>query len=110
MDSLSSAFSSTTVKETEQSRPDSFSVVQWKWPLTHSERITELEDYIRDDTHQIHTANVHAAINYHKTFPPNDICSTAEVKFQKGLLVEKLDLSGPAWFEVSNIYLSLLFL
>ncbi|KAJ9213311.1 hypothetical protein DTO166G4_5118 [Paecilomyces variotii] len=44
-----------------------------KWPLTHAERITELDELSRyyDKTH--HKDNIRAAKEYHARFPPTDL-------------------------------------
>ena len=82
----------------------------WKWPLTHQERICELEAYIQDNENtpfKIRIENVKAAIEYHKTFPKDEYCSVAFTYFQSGEIRQKKDLTvaeEPHWREVSNIF------
>jgi hypothetical protein len=54
------------------------------------------------DPCKIHTDNINAAIQYHKSLPKHELCSPIKVYFQNAKLVEKIDASGPIWSEVST--------
>jgi hypothetical protein len=78
-------------------------VPQWTWPLTHQKRIAELEDYMKKNPCKIHHDDINAAIQYHQSFPQNELCSPKLVHFQYSQIVEigKLDGWAPVWTEVS---------
>ena len=57
----------------------------WKWPLTHNERIAELEEILRDDHHEPSWENIRAAIEFHRKFDGEAICDAhPQVRFQNG--------------------------
>lgn len=76
----------------------------WKWPLTHKERIEELEDILKDDRLDICYPNVKAAIRYHQGFDENAECDHTLVYFQDGRQLEShefLNRKGQSsWVEV----------
>ncbi|KAK2797709.1 hypothetical protein FQN51_008288 [Onygenales sp. PD_10] len=78
---------------------------RFKWPLTHAERIAELEEILANDDiptlYYKDSKNIKAAIEYHKGFKDqNELCEPSLLKFSDG----KIDLenfSDPhAWYEV----------
>ena len=57
----------------------------WKWPLTHNERIAELEEILRDDHHEPSWENIRAAIEFHRKFDGEALCDAhPQVRFQNG--------------------------
>jgi hypothetical protein len=77
--------------------------LNWEWPLTHSERIAELQEALKDESFLLHKDNIQAAIAYHKELDPNALCDPKFVHFQNGQEVEEPD-SGclSYWAEVGN--------
>ncbi|KAK2739243.1 hypothetical protein FQN55_009523 [Onygenales sp. PD_40] len=78
---------------------------RFNWPLTHAERIAELEEILANDDiptlYYKDSKNIKAAIEYHKGFKDqNELCEPSLLKFSDG----KIDLenfSDPhAWYEV----------
>ncbi len=57
----------------------------WKWPLTHNERVAELEEILRDDHHEPSWENIRAAIEFHRKFDGEALCDAhPQVRFQNG--------------------------
>ncbi|RWQ99548.1 hypothetical protein C8Q69DRAFT_494883 [Paecilomyces variotii] len=56
-----------------------------KWPLTHAERITELDELSRyyEKTH--HKDNIRAAKEYHALFPPTDLVPAQTIWFRDAI-------------------------
>jgi len=77
---------------------------EWKWPLTHRERIEELEGVLRDESWEPNFENIKAAIEYHKGFDLDTICDRDDVFFQHGRRLESLHemTIGACWAEVGN--------
>jgi len=76
----------------------------WKWPLTHKERIEELEAILKDDRLDICFPDVKAAIRYHQEFDENTECDHTLVYFQDGRQLESREFLNPkgqsSWVEV----------
>jgi len=49
--------------------------VNWKWPVTHSERIVELQELLTTDYWKRNHENIRAAIEYHRGLPGGEFCS-----------------------------------
>lgn len=78
-----------------------------KWPLTHAERITELDELSRyyDKTH--HKDNIRAAKEYHARFPPTDLVPAQTIWFRDGKQATKAEINlkgGVIWSEVSKLH------
>jgi hypothetical protein len=72
--------------------------VHWKWPLTHSERIIELQELLTFEYWRPNHENIRAAIEYHRGFPGGELCSNEEVYFCDG---KRSDTFWPPfWTEV----------
>ena len=69
---------------------------QWKWPVTHRERIAQLRSIISDadfrPKDEIRRQNIEAAISYHQAFDLDDICDAAVVYFADGRRVDEVKL------------------
>jgi hypothetical protein len=77
----------------------------WKWPLTHAERILELERFVMT-AHVDQRENIEAAIEYHRGFPASGLCSPVPVYFINGERVELNELkewNAGTWFEVKGL-------
>lgn len=73
-----------------------------KWPATHKERILFLES-IRHDLFFAPSFNeINAAIEWHRTFPEEDLCSNELVIFQKGRKVDTWDWKEPTYWQEVN--------
>ena len=76
-----------------------------KWPLTRAEHIHELERIAPYFDSKAMRDNIAAAINWHDTFPPNDMVPADIVVFQNGKIVKEPELrleDGVIWEEVST--------
>lgn len=75
-----------------------------KWPITHRERIQELEDYFPDPRFTYLAHNIRAAIEWHRSFDLDAYCSREKVWFVKGKLFDGEptwdDDGGDSWVEV----------
>jgi hypothetical protein len=81
--------------------------LNWKWPLTHSERIMELQELLTMDYYKRNHENIQAAIEYHRGFPAGEFCSDNRVYFMDGRkLDEEEDPLPPMWAEVKLSQLS----
>ncbi|KAJ9272035.1 hypothetical protein DTO212C5_1798 [Paecilomyces variotii] len=81
-----------------------------KWPLTHAERITELDELSRyyDKTH--HKDNIRAAKEYHARFPPTDLVPAQTIWFRDGKQATKAEINlkgGVIWSEHWDLRLEL---
>jgi len=76
----------------------------WKWPLTHKERIAELEPLLSDEHWEHNWVNINAAVEWHKEFPRDTLCEYTLVNFQHGRQVEDLSrlTDGTFWTEVDD--------
>lgn len=74
--------------------------LHWKWPLTHSERIIELEDLLTRDYFKKNHENIRAAIDYHREFPADQLSSDELVDFMDGKKVDFAACYPPFWSEV----------
>jgi hypothetical protein len=72
--------------------------LQWKWPLTHSERIVELQELLTMEYWRSNHENIRAAIEYHRGFPSGELCSKEWVSFCDGEMSDKC--LPPFWAEV----------
>ena len=73
-----------------------------KWPLTHEERIAELERYYHDPRLHSQQVNILAAINYHRQYPSTSLCSRKATTFSGGRVIPHLDDwdgKSPLWRE-----------
>ena len=78
-----------------------------KWPISRRERVEELEVLSEHYNNTPQRANVAAAIDWHKKFPPGERVPGDVVCFQGGQRVEQsqLDPDGEIiWDEVSQGY------
>jgi hypothetical protein len=75
------------------------------WPLTHEERIKELEAILLDELWQVQLDDIKAAINYHKELDGKAICKWGSVSFYNGRRPEggEYPPGQPTWIEVSNL-------
>lgn len=80
-----------------------------KWPVTHSERIHELEDHLPDPSLYLSQENILGAIRYHQSFDPNEWCSREPVYFQNGKQNEAKEWCGLTWMEVSHFSFVILY-
>lgn len=60
-----------------------------KWPLTHSERVVELQNALQDPQQFRFHENIRAAIEYHQRFNQQELCSPQLIYFQNGRQVPK---------------------
>ena len=75
--------------------------LDWKWPVTHSERIVELQELLTMDYWKRNHENIRAAIEYHRGLPGGEFCSNNRVYFMDGRkLDEEEDALPPFWIEV----------
>jgi hypothetical protein len=75
--------------------------LEWKWPLTHTERIEQLTSLLTMEQLEPTHNNIRAAIDYHRGFPADELCSTEEVNFSDGKRIDSLDeIKGSWWMEV----------
>lgn len=74
-----------------------------KWPLTHKERIDELQAYLEDPSQFRYYRDISAAIDFRRTFNGNDLCSLDPVYFHEGRQVDANECSGLCWMEVSAL-------
>ncbi|KAK2805254.1 hypothetical protein FQN50_006279 [Emmonsiellopsis sp. PD_5] len=76
-----------------------------KWPLTHAERIAELEEILEKDLPTLDykdDKNIKAAIEYHKGFKDqNELCEPTLLQFSDGK-IDMEDSDDPhAWYEIN---------
>ena len=77
--------------------------VNWKWPVTHSERIVELQELLTMDYWKKNHENIRAAIENHRGLPGGEFCSNDEVCFMGGRkLDEEEHAHPPFWVEVEH--------
>lgn len=76
----------------------------WKWPISHADRIKELMVAKQEPHNAPHRENIEAAIQYHMAFSEQEqLCSSELVWFQGGRQVDAPYQHGdqrPAWSEV----------
>ncbi|KAJ9251186.1 hypothetical protein DTO207G8_5537 [Paecilomyces variotii] len=73
-----------------------------KWPLTHAERIKELEELSKDYEKTAQKENIRAARLYHAQFPPDEVVPEKLIFFQDGKQVEETEIKvdgGVVWDE-----------
>lgn len=78
-----------------------------KWPLTHAERIKELEELSKHYEKTAQKENIRAARLYHAQFPPDEVVPEKLIFFQDGKQVEETEIKvdgGVVWDEVSEGY------
>ena len=86
------------MRESDAKAPKRPETRPWKWPLTHSERVVELEELLTMDYYKPNHENIRAAIEYHRGFPSNELCSAEFVNFCDG---ERSEVQAPpCWPEV----------
>jgi hypothetical protein len=73
---------------------------KWKWPLTHAERIVELQELLTTRYWALQYPNIQGAIDYHRGFPADELCSRERTCFTDGKLVPREDIKFPFWMEV----------
>jgi hypothetical protein len=73
---------------------------KWKWPLTHAERIVELQELLTTRYWTLQYPNIQGAIDYHSGFPADELCSRERTHFTDGKLVPREDIKFPFWMEV----------
>lgn len=78
---------------------------KWKWPLTHEERIKELEAVLLDERWERQVNDIKAAIEYHKEFDGNALCESDMINFHNGRRLEEGEYppGQPGWVEVSTL-------
>ncbi|KAN0067981.1 hypothetical protein V8E54_013909 [Elaphomyces granulatus] len=73
------------------------------WPLTHAERIRELESLLNDERFSSTVRNIRAAIRHHRSFDQNALCGDGPVYFQNGRVLERNEIVilpyEPFWME-----------
>jgi hypothetical protein len=75
--------------------------LNWKWPVTHSERIVELQELLTMDYYEKNHKNIQAAIEYHRGLSGGEFCSDGRVYFMDGRkLDDEEDPLAPYWVEV----------
>ena len=74
--------------------------VEPKWPLTHGERVVELQNVLQDPQKAIFHENIRAAIKYHPGFGQQELCSEQLIYFQNGRQVSEDERDGICWMEV----------
>jgi hypothetical protein len=74
-------------------------VLKWKWPLTHPERISELEVLLNVRDFETQYENIRAAIARRCSFPVNETCSSDVTYFSARNIVAFKDLGFPCWAE-----------
>lgn len=75
-----------------------------KWPLTHKERIDELQGYLEDASQFRYHLDISAAIDFHRAFNGDDLCTLEPVYFHQGRQVDANERSGLCWMEVSALH------
>ncbi|KAJ9213769.1 hypothetical protein DTO166G4_4700 [Paecilomyces variotii] len=75
-----------------------------KWPATHKERILFLESIRHDPFFAPSFNEINAAIEWHRTFPEEDLCSNEVVIFQKGRKVDTWDWKEPTYWQEGTAY------
>ena len=77
----------------------------FKWPLTHGERVVELQNALQDPRLFRFHENIRAAIEYHQRFNQQELCSPQSMYFQNGRQVPE-DKRGDAicWLEVCTCH------
>lgn len=76
-----------------------------KWPLTHSERIEELDRYLPFYQNSPQRHNIIALKEWHAQYPGDEIVSNETVWFERGKKVEPSEIVAGAfevWEEVSK--------
>jgi hypothetical protein len=78
-------------------------LVACSWPITHAARIIELEAILKDGRYLMYADDIGAAVEYHRSFDPNEYCDEEQIHFQNGRLIERENLKPkPHWTEVSE--------
>lgn len=80
-------------------------IAELKWPLTHRERIYELDLMCKEFEGTPQVENIHAAKAWHSQFPLDEYVPDKMVSFQKGKKIEESELkAGLVWSEVNDLY------
>ena len=77
-----------------------------KWPLSHSERISELEEQLPFYANTNQAKNIIAAIKYHSQYSGEDMVSSEIITFVDGKRIDEANLDaneGTTWFEVRKM-------
>jgi hypothetical protein len=69
-------------------------VLNWKWPVSHVERIQELELLLQEPSFEKQHANIRTAIEWHRTMPPDEHCSREYTYFCGGSKVDRKETRG----------------
>jgi len=71
------------------------------WPITHAERIQDLESMLNDKRYSSTADSIRAALEYNKLFNQNALCEDEPVYFQNGRRLEKDEklTDEPFWME-----------
>src|SRR6202000_2155729 len=69
-------------------------VTNWKWPVSHVERIQELEILLQEAFFEKQYANIRAAFEWHRTMPPDEQCSKESTYFRQGRKVDQKEAGG----------------
>jgi hypothetical protein len=81
---------------------------QPKWPVTHGERLAELNELSVHYEKTLQKDNIVAAKNWHAQFPPDKIVPNQVVWFLGGQKVEGSEIpqgEGMVWVEVGDVRL-----
>jgi hypothetical protein len=76
---------------------------QPKWPVTHGERLAELNQLSSHYEKTLQKDNIVAAKNWHAQFPPDEVVPNQVVWFQDGQKVDGSEIpegEGMVWCEV----------
>lgn len=85
--------------------PSDNKATEFKWPLTHGERVVELQDALQDPRFFRFHENIRAAIEYHQRFNQQELCSPQLIYFQNGRIVPENERGGAVcWMEVCTCH------